>query len=67
VPWIALPNPPPVKPGAGGKPVKIDGVNSGRPFCKSKKTIENRGIKVKNDRPTQRTVQKLFLKILDRE
>jgi hypothetical protein len=64
VPWIALPKPPPVKPGAGGSCVKTDGFNSGMPFCKSKKTIENNGMRVKKESVTQITVQKLFLRIL---
>ena len=34
------------------------------PFCKSKKTIENNGMRVKNESVTQITVQKLFLRIL---
>ena len=34
------------------------------PRCKSKKTIENNGIRVKKERATHRTVQKLFLRIL---
>src|ERR1700720_3129904 len=52
VPWIALPKPPPVKPGAGGNWVKTAGVNRGRPFCNSKKTIENNGMRVNSpERP----------------
>jgi hypothetical protein len=34
------------------------------PFCKSKKTIENNGTRVKNESVTHIIVQKLFLKIL---
>src|SRR5260370_3147524 len=64
VPWIALPKPPPVKPGAGGNCVNTDGFNSGMPLCKSKKMIENSGIRVKNESVTQIIVQKSFLKIL---
>jgi hypothetical protein len=64
---MALPNPPPVKPGAGGNVMKMEGVKRGRPFCKSKNTIENNGIRVKNERVTHRTVQILFLRILDLE
>jgi hypothetical protein len=67
VPWIALPKPPPVKPGAGGNCVNTDGFNSGMPFSKSKKTIENNGIRVKNESVTHRNVQKLFLRILTLE
>src|SRR6202035_5255728 len=64
VPWIALPKPPPVSPGAGGNCVKTDGLNSGMAFCKSKKTIENNGMRVRNENVTHTTVQKLFLRIL---
>jgi hypothetical protein len=64
VPWIAFPKPPPVKPGAGGNCVKTDGVNSGRPFCKRRKTIENSGTRVRNESATHNIVQKLFLRIL---
>src|SRR5260370_33010136 len=67
VPWIALPKPPPAKPGAGGNCVKTDGFNSGMPFSKSKKTIENNGMRVKNESVTHRNVQKLFLRILTLE
>jgi hypothetical protein len=34
------------------------------PFCKSKKTIENNGMRVRNENVTHTTVQKLFLRIL---
>jgi hypothetical protein len=64
VPWIALPKPPPVNPGAGGNCVKTDGVNSGRPLCKSRKTIEKSGMRVKKDSVKHKTVQKLFFRIL---
>ena len=67
VPWIALPKPPPVKPGAGGSSVKTDGFNSGMPFSNNKKTIENSGMRVKNESVTQRIVQKLFHRILTLE
>ena len=44
--------------------MNTDGFNSGMPFCKSKKTIENNGMRVKNESVTHIIVQKLFLKIL---
>jgi hypothetical protein len=44
--------------------VNTDGFNSGMPFCKSKKTIENNGIRVRNESVTHKIVQKLFLRIL---
>ena len=44
--------------------VNTEGFNKGSPFCKTKTTIENKGMSVRNEKPMQMAVQKLFPRIL---
>jgi hypothetical protein len=44
--------------------VNTEGVSRGRPFCKTRKTIENNGMSVRNEKPMQMAVQNLFPRIL---
>ena len=47
--------------------MNTDGFNSGMPFCKSRKTIENERNQGQERSVTHRTVQKPFFRILVRE
>jgi hypothetical protein len=60
VPTMALPKPPPVMPAAGGSSVNTLQLNSGSPFFKTRKTIENNGTSVRSARPTQIPLKSLL-------
>ena len=60
VPTTALPKPPPVMPAAGGSCVKTLRLKSGRPFFKTRKTIEKRGTSVRSASPTQMKLRNLL-------
>src|ERR1041385_5354172 len=60
---MALPNPPSVNPGGGGSLVKTAGVRRGRPFCRTRTTIEKSGTSVRKERMTQTIVQRLLPRI----
>ncbi len=60
VPTTALPKPPPVIPAAGGSSVNTLQLNSGNPFFRTRKTIENRGTSVRSARPTQIPLKNLL-------
>jgi hypothetical protein len=60
VPTTALPKPPPVMPAAGGSSVNTLQLNSGSPFFRTRKTIENNGTSVRSARPTQIPLKSLL-------
>jgi hypothetical protein len=60
VPMTALPNPPPTSPAAGGRLVKREGVRSRTPFLSTRKTIDNKGISVRSERPMQTKLKKML-------